>query len=67
MKDLLAQLRMEPGFQMIMDDMKKRRPVVPEFAPQESRDANEVLLEQIKAESYKRQGFDLLFKLLIGS
>lgn len=66
MKELLKQLRETREFQEIMDAMSKHRPVIPEYRPAGSREANDGLIETIKYESGRQDGFDLLFKLLTG-
>lgn len=67
MRDLLAQLRASPEFQMIMTDMRQQRPVVPRYVVTETTEGREMLIEQIRCQTFKQDGFDLLFKLLTGS
>jgi hypothetical protein len=67
MKELLKQLRESENFQAIMREIVKNRPVIAEYRPQSTRDETENLIEQIKYETAKRSGFDLLYTLLSGS
>jgi hypothetical protein len=64
MKDLLRTLNQNPEFQAVMGELKKHRPIVPEFKLQKTRDAQEQLLDQIKFQSGRKEGFDFLFSLL---
>lgn len=63
MNDLLKALREEQRFQIIMDGLKQHRPVVPSFRPGKEQDE---LIEKIKFQTGMQEGFDLLFKLLVG-
>ena len=66
MKELLKQLRETREFQEIMDAMHKSRPVVPAYRPAGSMEANNAVIEELKYQSGRQDGFDLLFKLLTG-
>lgn len=49
-----------------MDAMHKSRPVVPAYRPAGSIEANNAVIEELKYQSGRQDGFDLLFKLLTG-
>jgi hypothetical protein len=49
-----------------MTDMAKMRPVVPDYRPQGSTEANSSYIELIKYQSGMKDGFDLLYRALIG-
>lgn len=66
MKQLLKQLRETSEFQLIMTDLANLRPVVPDYRPQGSTEANNSHLETIKYQSGMKDGFDLLYRALIG-
>lgn len=66
MNDLLAQLRQSPEFKIIMAEMVKSRPVIPRYAVQETVGDGTLLLEKIKFETARQDGFDLLFGKLAG-
>lgn len=66
MNDLLAKLRESAEFQQIMDELRKHRPVIPDYRPQATREETEYLVEKIKYQSGLRDGFDLLNRLLTG-
>ena len=66
-KDLIKQLQESHDFQVIMAEMLKMRPVIPDYVPQETRDKTENLMERIKYQSAMRMGFDLLFSALTGN
>lgn len=63
---LLTQLRESQDFQQIMDEMVKLRPIIPDYMPQQTRDATENLIERVKYSSAHRAGFDLLYQALTG-
>ena len=50
-----------------MEDMVKMRPVVPDYMPQKTRDETANLIEQIKHQSSRQQGFDYLYQALTGN
>lgn len=64
--DRLRTLRESESFQQIMKGLVDKRPVIPDYQPQASRDETENLIERIKYYSAHRAGFDLLFRLLTG-
>ncbi len=64
--DLLRSLRESNDFQQIMRGIAEKRPVIPDYQPQATRDETENLMERIKYYSAHRAGFDLLFRLLTG-
>lgn len=66
MSPLLKALRETQEFQSIMDALLQTRPVIPNYAPQKTRDQTENLLEQFKHQSAMRQGWDLLYQHLVG-
>lgn len=66
-KLFLGQLRgNNPKFAHVMRELKKLRPVVPKYVPQDTRDAESQLLERIKFETAQQGGFDLLYFILTG-
>lgn len=66
MRELLKQLRETPGFNEVMDELNKYRPLVPLYRPGESIEESQRLLEEIKFQSGRQDGFDLLFRALTG-
>lgn len=66
MNDLLKALRESREFSIIMDGMKKDRPVIPSYRPQKTMDETSNVIETIKYQSAKQEGFDLLFQMLTG-
>lgn len=63
---LLIKLRESQEFASIMQTMEKQRPIVPRYQPQQTKEAQEVLMEKIKFEMARQDGFDRLFSLLTG-
>ena len=49
-----------------MKEMKERRPVLPRYQPQATSEANQELLEKIKFETGRQDGFDLIYLILTG-
>jgi hypothetical protein len=66
MIELLKALRDSPEFKIIMDGVKKDRPVVPSYKPQKTMDETANMIENIKYQSAKQEGFDLLHQILTG-
>lgn len=67
MNDLLKALRESHDFQVIMEEVIwKQRPVIPDYVPQQTRDATENLIKKIEYQSAMRQGFDTLYRALAG-
>ena len=66
MSELLKQLQESADFQVVMDEMIKIRPVIPEYQPQQTMDGTANMLERMKYYSASRAGFDLLYKVLAG-
>ena len=66
MTDLLKALQESYDFQVIMDDIWKMRPVIPDYVPQKTRDDTENLIKRIEYQSAMRQGFDTLYRVLAG-
>lgn len=66
MIELLKALRESQEFKIIMEGMKKERPVIPYYRPQKTMDETANSIEQIKYQSAKQEGFDLLFEKLTG-
>ena len=62
----LAEIRNDPKFKQVMKEFRTLRPPVSKYRPQISQEANNELLERIKYESGKQDGFDLIFLLLTG-
>lgn len=65
-KQVLSELRENPLFQKAIGELKKFRPVVPAYKPGQSLEENASLIERIKYESGRREGFDLLYLILTG-
>lgn len=65
-KAFLAITRENPLFKDMVNEFRKLGPVVPKYTPQASTEANEQLLERIKFESGRKEGFDLLLLFLTG-
>ena len=65
-KALIAHYREDPNFRQMMKEMGTQRPVIPTWKPQDTRDENEKLIEDIKYASALQQGWDLLFQTLYG-
>ena len=66
MKELVLQLREDVNFKAIMEEMLKKRPVIPEYQPQDTMDKTQNVIEQIKFSTAQRSGFDLLYTNLMG-
>lgn len=49
-----------------MKEFKELRPVVPQYEPQATSEANQELIERIKFSHGMRKGFDLIFQQLTG-
>ena len=62
----LGQLRQDAKFRHVMRDLGQMRPIIPAYVPQDSQEANQHLLEQIKFESGRRAGFDAIYRFLTG-
>jgi hypothetical protein len=65
-KALLAHYREDPNFRQLLKEILSARPIIPTWKPQETRDGNEKLIEDIKFASAFQQGWDLLFVTLNG-
>jgi len=65
-KEFILQLRINPLFREWLKELQQTRPVVPKYVPGESTMETEALLERIKYESGRREGFDLMYLLLSG-
>lgn len=65
-KALLIALRDVPEFRAVMNSMLLHRPIVPAYRPQATADAQQMHVEDIKFQSAKQEGFDLLFLALTG-
>lgn len=62
----IGQLRADPKFRLVLREVKKLRPVIPIYKPQETRDLEAQLLETIKYGTASQAGFDLLYLFLTG-
>lgn len=61
------ELALDPRFKALMRELNKQhRPCVPSYRPGQSREEADSLLERIKYESGRQEGFDLLFLRLTG-
>lgn len=65
-KQFLQELRLNPLFKEAMKEIYKSRPVVPAYKPGQSQEESISLLERIKYESGRKEGFDLIYLLLTG-
>lgn len=66
-KLFLSELRENPLFQKSMQEVRQCfRPVVPAYKPGESQEETFSLMERIKYESGRKEGFDLMYLLLTG-
>ena len=66
-KQFMAELRMNPLFRETMKELLKFRPVVPAYkTPSHSKEEEFSLLERIKFESARKEGFDKIYLLLTG-
>jgi hypothetical protein len=65
-KTWLAEIRNDPKFKQVMKEIRQLRPPVSKYRPQISQEANSELVERIKYESGKQDGFDLVFLLFTG-
>jgi hypothetical protein len=65
-KLFLGQLKGDPKYRLVMKELKQLRPVVPAYKPQETRDSEAQLIEQIKYSTALQQGFDNLYRALTG-
>lgn len=54
-------------FRKLMQEIRAElRPIVRQWKPQETADANAALIEEIKFSQAQQQGFDLLYQILTG-
>jgi hypothetical protein len=66
-KSFLKELFVHPLYKGAMQEINQMlRPVVPAFRPSQSQEENFSLLERIKYESGRKEGFDLLYLHLTG-
>ena len=65
-KQFLQELRLNPLFKEAMKEVQKFRPVVPAYKPGQSREEADSLIERIKYESGRLEGFDLVYLILTG-
>lgn len=65
-KELLRALNETAEFKIIMAQILKERPIVPEYRPQDTQDETHNLVERIKYESAQRTQFDRLYRRLTG-
>lgn len=65
-KQFLQELRLNPLFKQAMKEIQKFRPVVPAYQPCQSREEADSLMERIKFESGRLEGFDLIYLILTG-
>ncbi len=66
MNELLKALRESREFKIIMEGVKENRPIVPAYKPQKTIDETQNVIERIKYESARQEGFDLLYQTLTG-
>ena len=65
-KVFLSELRISPRFHSLVKELQDARPVVPAYKPGQSQEETISLLERIKFESGRKEGFDLVMLLLTG-
>lgn len=65
-KRWLIEIKNDPKFKVVIREFRELRPLVSRFKPQGSVEANNELLERIKYESGRQDGFDLIYLQLIG-
>ena len=65
-KLFLGQIKGDPKYRLVLKELKQLRPLIPTYRPQETRDSEAQLVEQIKFETARQQGFDLLYLALTG-
>lgn len=63
---MLKQLQDSPEFQAVMEDILRLRPLVPKYFPDNSEVSEQVLLNRIKYQSGRLEGFDNLWTTLTG-
>lgn len=62
---MLQELMVNPIFKGLMQELKALQPVVPSYKPGTPQEV-EMLFEQIRFESGRKEGFDLLYLVLTG-
>lgn len=65
-KLFLGQLRQDPKFKHVLRELQQLRPVIQSYRPQSSQEANQQLMEEIKYDSGRQAGFDLIYRFLTG-
>lgn len=65
-KRWLIEIKNDPKFKQVIREFKEFRPVIPHYKPQVSLEASAQLMEQIKYESARQDGFDLIYARLTG-
>lgn len=65
-KRWLVEIKNDPKFKQVMREFRELRPLIKSYKPQESIEATQALLEEIKYESGRRDGFDLIYLQLTG-
>lgn len=65
-KTWLAEIRNDAKFKQVMKEFKTLRPVVPQYEPQATSEANQELIERIKFAHGMRKGFDLIYQQFTG-
>lgn len=66
MSDLLKALRANKEFLAALDEVSKKRPVIPAFSICRTKDEQDMVVENIKFYTAMRMGFDLCHQLLSG-
>jgi hypothetical protein len=64
-KEYIARLRMDPLFQQWAKEISEARPVVPSYVPG-TPEETQTLVEQIKFDTGRRDGFDLAMLHITG-
>jgi len=60
MSSFIKELRQDPRLKFALDEIKKSRPIVPQYQPEIDN------VREIVAKSCEQKGFDLAISLLVG-
>lgn len=66
MNEALRLLRERPEFQMALKSVRMQRPVIPQYRPGKTPEEEQNIVNRIKFETGRQDGFDLLFTFLTG-
>jgi len=65
-KEFWSLVRANPHFSEVMKEVKSRRPVVPAYKACQTQEEQFSIMERIRFESGRQEGFDLIYLLLTG-